>query len=191
MKEIKMTIPEGCKTVTIKVDGGQVTTEFEPKETKFEPKDGDIIACDETDDIFHRIIIIIFKNTIIGKFTNVYAGFRPYDGFIELSDSNWGRIGCYRPATDEEKQLLFDALAKEGKRWNADKKQLENLPRWRADYRRKYFFVTNNLSICSTFDTEGSIDILHYKQGNYFKTAEAAERAAKQVREVFSNSKAE
>ena len=32
MKEIKLAIPEGCKTVTVKVDGEQVITEFEPKE---------------------------------------------------------------------------------------------------------------------------------------------------------------
>ena len=32
-----------------------------------------------------------------------------------------------RLATDEEKQRLFDALAKEGKRWNAEKKCIEKI----------------------------------------------------------------
>lgn len=31
-----------------------------------------------------------------------------------------------RPSTEEEKQYLFDALAKEGKRWNAEKKIIED-----------------------------------------------------------------
>ncbi len=34
-----------------------------------------------------------------------------------------------RPATDEEKQLLFDAMAKAGKRWNAEKKVVEDIPK--------------------------------------------------------------
>ena len=32
MKEIRLNIPEGCQAVTVKVDGGKVVTEFEPKE---------------------------------------------------------------------------------------------------------------------------------------------------------------
>lgn len=34
-----------------------------------------------------------------------------------------------RPATDKEKQLLFDAMAKAGKRWNAEKKCVEDTPK--------------------------------------------------------------
>jgi len=36
---------------------------------------------------------------------------------------------CTRLATDSEKQQLFDALAKEGKRWNPDTKQIKDLPK--------------------------------------------------------------
>ena len=34
-----------------------------------------------------------------------------------------------RPATDEERQRLFDALAKEDKKWDAEKKAIVNLPK--------------------------------------------------------------
>lgn len=44
--------------------------------------------------------------------------FREDDGDIEL-----------RPATYSEKQQLFDALAKEGKAWDSDKKQIVDLPK--------------------------------------------------------------
>lgn len=44
--------------------------------------------------------------------------FREDDGDIEL-----------RPATDSEKQQLFEALAKEGKAWDAEKKMLVDLPK--------------------------------------------------------------
>ena len=34
-----------------------------------------------------------------------------------------------RPATEDEKQMLFDAMAKKGKRWNAEKKVVEDIPK--------------------------------------------------------------
>ena len=33
-----------------------------------------------------------------------------------------------RPATEEEKRMLFDAMSKDGKRWNAEKKVVEDIP---------------------------------------------------------------
>ena len=43
---------------------------------------------------------------------------------VVLSPSD---IKIFRPATDSEKQQLFDALAKEGKAWDAEKKMIVNL----------------------------------------------------------------
>ena len=43
---------------------------------------------------------------------------------VVLSPSD---IKRFRPATDSEKQQLFDALAKEGKAWDAEKKMIVNL----------------------------------------------------------------
>ena len=34
-----------------------------------------------------------------------------------------------RPATEEERQRLFDAMAEKGKRWNAEKKVVEDIPK--------------------------------------------------------------
>ena len=34
-----------------------------------------------------------------------------------------------RIATEEERQKLFDAMANEGKRWNAEKKVVEDIPK--------------------------------------------------------------
>ena len=40
-------------------------------------------------------------------------------------------IMIFRPATESEKQQLFDALAKEGKAWDSEKKQIVDLnPKW-------------------------------------------------------------
>lgn len=49
---------------------------------------------------------------------------------VEIGDDGKAAIRYEKPEVKvEENQLLFDALAKEGKRWNADKKCIEDLPR--------------------------------------------------------------
>ena len=91
----------------------------------------------------------------------------------------------------EENQLLFDALAKEGKRWNADKKCIEDLPRWRAKANETYYFIAIDVEVMDDIEDGVCVDDACYYAGNYFKTREAAERVAKQIREIFKNSKAE
>ena len=68
-----------------------------------------------------------------------------YYAFHALQTNNTGVIDCHITlpyawtflggkmnfATDSEKQQLFDALAKEGKRWDSDKKAIVDLkPKW-------------------------------------------------------------
>lgn len=100
------------------------TLEIE-KKTKFE--DGDIAFADygNRQDVF-----------IVSDKTDLSEG---YNSFISLDLSNLTLImGCRRSffkkdlcklrlATEEEKQQLFDALAKEGKRWDAEKKLIVDL----------------------------------------------------------------
>ena len=107
--------------------GGKLDRETLLLEKQTEFKDGDIVA------------IVVRKCTHIAIFQSrqeEYIGFhavlcqndellleepfRKDDGDIEL-----------RPATDSEKQQLFEALAKEGKAWDAEKKQIVDLkPKW-------------------------------------------------------------
>ena len=96
-----------------------------------------------------------------------------------------------RPATEEEKQRLFDALAKKGKRWNPETKQIEDLSRWRAKEGERFYYVYLDGSVFDDTDNDCSSDNLRYKSCNYFKTKEAAEKVAEQIREIFNNSKAE
>ena len=91
----------------------------------------------------------------------------------------------------EENQLLFDALSKEGKRWNADKKCIEDLPRWRAKANETYYFIAIDVEVMDDIEDGGCVDDACYSAGNYFKTREAAERVAKQIREIFKDSKPE
>lgn len=193
MKEIKLTIPEGCKTVTIKMDGEQVITEFEPKEEKWTPKDGDILYGKSITEN-----IIIYKGTNEHGAVLSYAGIVSFLGVDRLSISQYPHIGFghtieyTRYATEAEKLRLFDALAKERKRWNAEKKQIEDLPRWRAEKGNIYYYISENrLEVDCTSDSHGLCDDNYYNARNYFKTREAAEKVAEQIREIFKNSKAE
>lgn len=105
--------------------GGKLNLEtLEIEHPKQEFKDGDIITIEDTE---YKAIIIYKSN---GDFmfrsyaviNNVYKKLG-----IDKIVNALGR--CTRLATDSEKQQLFDALAKEGKRWNPDTKQIEDLPK--------------------------------------------------------------
>ena len=111
---------------------------------------------------------------------------------VEIGDDGEAAIRYEKPEVKvEENQLLFDALAKEGKRWNADKKCIEDLPRWRAKANETYYFVIIDVEVMDNIEYGYSVDDACYSAGNYFKTREAAECVAKQIREIFKNSKAE
>ena len=195
MKEIRLNIPEGCKAVTVKVDGGKVTTEFEPKEEKWQPKDGDFYAADNEDGTSSPAIYN-------GNYTPNFASLVPF--YCGISDEGklvinspqkrfgFGECHEIRPATEEEKQRLLDALAKNGYRWNPEKKELERLPRWRAERFRSYFFFSEDtLEVKFGKEVFDEVDDARYEAMNYFKTEEAAERVAVQIRKIFKDSKAE
>ena len=128
-------------------------------ESEFE--DGDIIAfgCEEDNPI-----IGIFKAlSAYGRYTHCDYFDLLHNGTMKFSPAEEFINDNLRLATEEEKQELFEALAKEGKRWNVEKKCIEELPKathqlkafdkvlvrdsgfekWEADIFRKYSDVTN------------------------------------------------
>lgn len=111
---------------------------------------------------------------------------------VEIGDDGEAAIRYEKPEVKvEENQLLFDALAKEGKRWNAEKKCIEDLPRWRAKANETYYFIGIDVEVMDNIEYGYSVDDACYSAGNYFKTREAAERVAGQIREIFKDSKPE
>lgn len=88
---------------------------------KYEPQDGDIIAWAST--IYpEECAISIYKD-----YGCAYASLFRTGICLLIPDSL--DIKFIRPVTDEEKQKLFDAMAKQGKRWNAEKKAVEDIPK--------------------------------------------------------------
>lgn len=179
-QNFKIALPKGC-TARIKKQNGYLVVTFEPE--KWKPEDGDICVSSSG-------TIFIFNGNGKHK-TSLYcalfkAGNITYSGALN-GDNTTG----YRYATEEEKQLLFYALAKKGKRWNADKKCIEDLPRWRAKKGEEYYSVSSDFDVNFEYENFEDADYNAYTHGNYFKTQEAAEKVAEQIREIFKNSKAE
>ena len=103
------------KTIEEKL-GGKLNRETLEIEKQPEFKDGDIVVYGKSVAICRRI----YKYTLCFYVSlNEMFGLL-FDDEVESSEE-------YRFATEEEKQQLFDALAKEGKAWDAEKKQIVDL----------------------------------------------------------------
>lgn len=109
----RLPVPEGCRAV---VEGDVILIEREERDFK----DGDIIAKNKA--------VAILK----GGFNN--GVFRDYaclnfDGKVLISnDAKWSTLSAgWHIATEEERQLLFDKMAEQGLRWNAEEKRVEKI----------------------------------------------------------------
>ena len=97
-----------------------------------------------------------------------------------------------RLANEEEKKHMEGILAREGYRWNGEKKELEEIPRWCAKDGERFYYLSPSLhAIECKAANQSMIDGTLYALGNYFRTKKAALRAAEQIREIFQMSKAE
>lgn len=88
---------------------------------KPEFKDGDIVSVIDT---YGNIITCIVKNIDEDKDRlNYYASNYHINDWLSIC----GKVIC--PASDSEKQQLFDSIKREGKRWNPKEKRIEDLPK--------------------------------------------------------------
>lgn len=104
--------------------GGKLNLETLEIEKQNEFKDGDIV----TQGVLKGANVCIIKKCIdkIDNKYNYYASYNTQDKEIDYND--WSYISPFAKfATDSEKQQLFNALAKKGKAWDAEKKMLVDL----------------------------------------------------------------
>lgn len=111
------------KTIEKKLGGkfNRETLEVEKPHPEF--KDGDIITI--TPQIGNNLIFIFRAKDVEKYYCHAYL-----DGNIAIvnDDSYCQKDVCTaRPSTEEEQKQLFDALAKKGKAWDAEKKQIVDL----------------------------------------------------------------
>lgn len=88
---------------------------------KYEPQDGDIVAWKEKEGE-GRPAISIYREKDWSYMTLFTTGICCVNE-VKLS------MKIVRPATEDEKQQLFEAMANEGKLWNAEKKIVEDIPK--------------------------------------------------------------
>ena len=189
-KTYKIMLPEGVSVDRIEtnVEDGVLSVSVEMVKERYMPKDGDFVTCGNG----YRLWVIIYKHTEHDPHECCYYYVMKNKGLDTIMFDNYCNAqDTLRPSTEEEKRELLDALAKEGKRWNAETKQIEALPRWRADINEAYFYISSTCSIMEEKECHCYKDRGRYKVGNYFKTNEAAEKVAEKIQDIFQNSKAE
>lgn len=111
--------------------GGKLNREtLEVEKPQPEFKDGDVVAVDEIPfDIYSKCIFILKENLNTGEIkARAYVLYNVDKNSI-FFDTPVTKVieRNIHLATDEEKQRLFDALAKEGKAWDAKKKMIVDL----------------------------------------------------------------
>jgi hypothetical protein len=139
------------------------TLEIEKGQPEF--KDGDIVVAEE-DNYYDKVIFIAtIKDDIVSK---ALINVRYEDYEVHYNEYRFGHNRSLRLATEEEKQQLFDALAKEGKRWDIEKKQIVDL---KLKWTPKPFDKV--VVRCGKAD-KWSIDFFSYKVSNgYICTGDA------------------
>ena len=108
-------------------NGGKLnltTLEIEKAQPEF--KDGDILCVIESSNNYHYILIYEGQDD---EHIYRYVTMLENNSLIIEKGSYFTKPKDYsmRYATEEEKQQLFDALEKEGKAWDAEKKQIVDL----------------------------------------------------------------
>ena len=125
-------------------------------------KDGDILTC--LDAAFHASSTFIFKHEYKYGYS-CYAGIEISGELYIIPGRIWcGKYGNIRYSTPEEKTKLFDALNKEGKRWNAEKKVIE-------DIKQEYEFKPFEKVLCRDYeDSVWEADFFGFKVKNETET---------------------
>ena len=100
-----------------------------PKVEKFEPKDGDVVFSGSS-------LISIFKEMTSDTSLAAYAALSK--GELKEEFEFWSASNI-RPATEEEKKLLFDKLKEEGYEWDTEKKEVVKI-KWKPSYNGEYYF---------------------------------------------------
>lgn len=191
------------------------------EDIEYIPDDGDIVHIlygdthEEIAIFYYRLqydvslpyyIVVGKEEDLLGHGYAYYMLSKEEAGYKDIDEAL--RICKIMPATKKEKDMMLNHLASIGKRWNPETKTIEDV-RWRAKVGETFYYVDTFGMIMSMerFDhlanrhkksskllelskMESAEDIL-WKKGNYFKTEEAAEKVAKQIRDIFKSSKAE
>ena len=144
--------------------GGKLNLKTLEIEKQLEFKDGDILSCDEDSYTRHTTLILHKDENITESIVSLIR----HKELVENVPINNFLLSRLYYAREDEKKELFDALAKEGKAWDSDKKAIVNL---KQEVELKPFDKV--IVRCSKAD-KWSIDFFSYKVSNgYICTGDA------------------
>lgn len=177
------------------VDGVMIVSPKEEKVDITQFKDGDIITCGWVNRyksyswtcVLRGEIEQIVDNMFIAEYCSVNS-----DGDYSSENGDSDSATWVRYATEEEKQKLFDALAKEGKTWDSEKKAVVDL-KWKPFKGECYYAPTFNDSLLF-FSCDYTWVDLHYENDIYnkgwcFKTKEECEAYCERLNDVIKEVK--
>lgn len=188
-----MQLPRGAKvsSTDIKCEDGKIVLTAQLEEWR--PEDGDLVYVKAGYEY-----IAVYKDETVDDLY-VYANLNMSFSISKIVVCDTNPLCCIhdikelRPVTNSEKQMFLAAMAKEGKRWNVEKKVMEDT-RWSAKEGGVYYYLTLSDSgylISLAQDMISRPDFNRYLSGNYFKTEKAARIAGNQIMELLKKSKAE
>lgn len=176
------------------VDGVMIVSPVKENDiTQF--KDGDIITCGWNGKKKSYSWTCVLRGEIEQIVDNMFiADYCMIDSYGEYSCQNGDSDSAtwVRYATEEEKQKLFDALLKEGKAWDAEKKAVVDL-KWKPKIGETYFAPV--FTYTDTFYTklyvweDVSWDTNLYNKGWCFKTKEECEAFVKRLNQAIEGVK--
>ncbi len=141
-------------------------------------KDGDVLATDDG-------ALMVFRGSIEADPERATI-----DAYCAVSEhqiclsANLKHIGCLRLATPSEIERFHELMHKNGKDWDAEKKQVVDW-QWEPKKNERYYYIDNDSDIlCDTWD-EFLIDDDRYNFGNVFRTREEAEAALERVKKAL------
>ena len=116
VNEIKL--PKGVDSISVTQHDDKIVIEFIPKKPKFKQgdfvyEDGRIMIVDNYPNSYYALIYP--KLDMEPVYSVMYALNMPLSSL------------SFRHATEDEKQLLIDAMEKDGKQWNAEKLKIEDI----------------------------------------------------------------
>ena len=104
--------------------GGKLNPETLKIEKQPKFKDGDILSCDEDSFTKHTTLILHKDENITESIVSLIRHKKLVETNVPIDNFLLSRL---YPAREDEKKELFDALAKGGKAWDAEKKIIVNL----------------------------------------------------------------
>lgn len=148
------------------------------------PKDGEIVMFqDRPDSVFIYRKVDNMRTSVTTYYVALCAGVHLLynDPYHMLRGCDFSDVA---PATEEAKQLLFDALKSRNLVWDSETKQIV---RWRAQRDDGYFYISDYGTVNIGHDTRGIIDNQRFNFGNYFATKAFALKALENIKENLHN----